>query len=1368
MKKRISSAVLAVVMWVTAIAAVIVPGERAYARAWDPAKTDENLSLYFWEGEEPQNQNIRFYINAGERYILETVTEPGYGSTLGEWSILCLLRGMYTGLDYMNHIPEGYFEDYLERVEDEVHKRYQENGGTLDKSKSTEYSRLMLAMTALGYDVTNVAGEYDFIDKLSGSYAYSYRQGINGPIWEIIALNTGGYQLYDTPSSGVTEGMNTVGKMLDYILKYEITQKDGTVGGWALNGDVPDPDITGMALQALAPYYLDPAKYEECGASKNYTELAKAVERGILILSELQQENGGYDSWGNVNAESAAQVIVALTALRIDPKSDYVELPAIQESCSFIKSGAVRDGVETDNMIDALLTFWERDSGSTEAVGGFKHVTTGNDGGGGSGTTVNAMATDQAVYALIAYDRFLNGEPSLYDMSDMVDGSYQEMGSASYRVQFEGNGKGASWGESASPYGELVLPAMEGEPEFIGWNTKADGSGTLYLPGKTLIMPEQNITLYAMYGKAEYTITAKLNGGTLGEGVAIPKTYTPADETILLPTADQIKKEGCLFLGWYTRASLEGDPITRIAKGSYGDLELYAGWRIDYTALNEFYSLINGLNIGGITISDRSAILRARELYDAMSDGERGEIHAYTYTRLLDAEKELAALEASLSKVQKVRSMIENFNDPLTLKDEKSVQEAREAYDALTQEEQAQVENYQKLLQAEARIQILRENQEAAQKVMDQIKALGEITLESEELVDAAREAYNHLTTEQKELISQSVLKILTDAEEALDQLQESAVRVETMKVMLEEALGCELSLENDCLGLVTEAHAACLALNEAERAQIPAEDWKELLDREEQLRRMADDGNEEDWQKKQNVEAMISALGGSITLEDQERIEEAVTAYGELTVKQKALVENYYALIMRRNELIQLKTDRFEADQMIALIDSIGEVTLEKEEQIRQVRTAYAALSTNQKLLVSNYSVMVQAENKLADMKYNDRKAAQAVEKILAIGQVITMESKEAIDQAQAAYDGLSQAQKAFVTEEELQILLDAVKEYQRIESLQLKKITLNQTRILLEPGKSQELTISYTPADTISDKTASWSSSNESIAAVQDGKVTGMANGEAVITARVGKLSVSCIVQVHTPMQGLTISSRELALTKGESGLLSVGFLPATTTDSRTLSWKTSNPAVAVVQAGKVTGMGAGTAIVTAVCGACQVSCRITVQNYRIHYYLNGGSNGKGNPDTYDGTSPITLKKPVRAGYVFLGWYTDGRYQMPISVIPKGKGRNYDLYAKWERVTKPGKPVIKSAKSTAKGSMTLKLKKKVKKADGYEILCAQNKKFKKNKKTASMSGLTKKLKKLKKGKVTYVKVRAYRKDSAGTKIYGPYSKTVKVKIRG
>src|SRR5699024_1098115 len=166
-----------------------------------------------------------FYINHANLYNYNVVDAPIFGTSNGEWTVMGLLRGLDGGYYYNDELTQEYFDGYINRVEEYVERK----SGNLDRNKSTEWSRSILALSALGYDITNVAG-YDYIEKLSESYPFSYRQGINGPIWEIIALNTGPYELYEDTTN---ENVNTIGKMIDYILDREIEQSDGTIGGWA-------------------------------------------------------------------------------------------------------------------------------------------------------------------------------------------------------------------------------------------------------------------------------------------------------------------------------------------------------------------------------------------------------------------------------------------------------------------------------------------------------------------------------------------------------------------------------------------------------------------------------------------------------------------------------------------------------------------------------------------------------------------------------------------------------------------------------------------------------------------------------------------------------------------------------------------------------------------------------------------------------------------------------------------------------------------------------------------------------------------------------------------------------------------------------
>lgn len=283
------------------------------------------------------------------------------GSTGGEWMTIGLARaGILTDAQ-----KEAYYANVVAYVNENINDNEQ-----LHRAKSTDNSRVILCLTAIGKDVTNVDG-HNLLAGLS-DLNYLKTQGINGPIWALIALDSHDYEIPTVYEGGEQATRENI---IETILSYQLED-----GGWALSGNTSDVDMTGMAIQALAPYY------------DTNEEVKAAVDRALTYLSKVQNADGGYFSWGTTNSESIAQVIVALTALGIDPTSD---------------SRFVKNGFTT---IDALLTYYVEG-------GGFRHVADGE---------LNGMATEQAYYSLVSYVRLLNEQPSLYDMSDVTIESVEE------------------------------------------------------------------------------------------------------------------------------------------------------------------------------------------------------------------------------------------------------------------------------------------------------------------------------------------------------------------------------------------------------------------------------------------------------------------------------------------------------------------------------------------------------------------------------------------------------------------------------------------------------------------------------------------------------------------------------------------------------------------------------------------------------------------------------------------------------------------------------------------------------------------------------------------------------------------------------
>jgi len=300
-----------------------------------------------------QAKDIKATLNATMAQLAATVTEPKFGTSGGEWAVLSLARGGYYDTD------AAYFAEYYSRIEETVNTLAVSVNlnGALHKIKSSENSRLILALSAIGKTPTSV-GNWDVV-KPFNDFTWLTKQGINGPIFALLALDAQNYQ---------TEDATIRQQCVDYILGKQLAE-----GGWALGGSSADPDMTAMALQALA-------KYREQAA------VAAAAEKAFACLSKIQKENGGYASWGSVNSESISQVIVACTAWGINPDTDS----------RFVKNG--------NSALDALLSFY------IESEAKFRHVMDG---------TANAMATEQACYAMVAYDRLINQQNALYDMTDV-------------------------------------------------------------------------------------------------------------------------------------------------------------------------------------------------------------------------------------------------------------------------------------------------------------------------------------------------------------------------------------------------------------------------------------------------------------------------------------------------------------------------------------------------------------------------------------------------------------------------------------------------------------------------------------------------------------------------------------------------------------------------------------------------------------------------------------------------------------------------------------------------------------------------------------------------------------------------------------
>ena len=269
--------------------------------------------------------------------------DPSAGSTGGEWMALGFAR---SGRD----VPDSYYDSVVAYVDEKI-----DENGRLHATKCTTNCRFIVALTAIGKDPTDVGG-HNLLAGLN-DMGYIRKVGVSGVIWTLIAFDCGQYEM--------PEGIDRE-TLVDTILDFQVPG-----GGWANSGNIADPDVTSMAIQALAPYRED-------------ADVQNALDTAVTVLALMLDETGNFPSQYGASSESVSQVIVALCTLGIDPNTD----------ARFVKNGM--------SALDGLLGYYVEG-------GGFKHIHSGKTDG---------IATEQGYYALTAYFRMLEGKTPLYDMTD--------------------------------------------------------------------------------------------------------------------------------------------------------------------------------------------------------------------------------------------------------------------------------------------------------------------------------------------------------------------------------------------------------------------------------------------------------------------------------------------------------------------------------------------------------------------------------------------------------------------------------------------------------------------------------------------------------------------------------------------------------------------------------------------------------------------------------------------------------------------------------------------------------------------------------------------------------------------------------------
>lgn len=337
-KKLIFSWILAFAM----VVGIISPGSAVAVKA-------DNTPVY------------KTQLTGATKYIKGQIAKPAYGD---EWYVIQQSRSGNEDVSYY----KAYYDSVVSQISDSTKAA---------EMKPLDWARVIIALESIGADPTDVNGKNLFenladFTKLDKGSIYD----IYTTTYVLIALQGGTYEI---PSvSGVAEANKTTKeKLVNSILNCGYDEEKGCWGGPDWNSPYEwkaDPDMAGIAIQALAPYY------------SGNNEVKKKIDSALNCLSNLQDNNGCFDSYGSVNACSTAQVLLALIELGINPDKDS----------RFKKNKTIVEG---------LADYYD---GST---GGFKNYIGGDVDLG--------FATVQVSSALTSYDRLLNKKTSLYDMSDV-------------------------------------------------------------------------------------------------------------------------------------------------------------------------------------------------------------------------------------------------------------------------------------------------------------------------------------------------------------------------------------------------------------------------------------------------------------------------------------------------------------------------------------------------------------------------------------------------------------------------------------------------------------------------------------------------------------------------------------------------------------------------------------------------------------------------------------------------------------------------------------------------------------------------------------------------------------------------------------
>ena len=588
----------------------------------------------------------------------------------------------------------------------------------------------------------------------------------------------------------------------------------------------------------------------------------------------------------------------------------------------------------------------------------------------------------------------------------------------------------------------------------------------------------EEITIAGRYITSK--ISYVLDGGTINE-----EFETEYDEGLGYTLPTNVIKDGLVFTGWFDNENFEGQPIKEITKNDKGDKTFYAYFSNNPEALVELAeNSINNLP-EEISLSNKEEILNARSKYEALNDEQKSSFSQEILAKLVAAEEKLNTLIA-----KDVSDNINNLPEisAITYDNKEAIVSAREAYNTLTDAQKAKVskEALDKLVAAENEIIDIEKSNEVGSQV-NALPTSEEVSLDDAENIKAVKEAYDSLTDSQK-------AKLSKEAKEKLVAIITEIETLENVDNIVKELPKAE-NVSLDDLEKVKKARETYNALTDSQKTKL-GESNNVIIAIEKKLAGLVDD-----------LIVNLGSVD-EITLDNKNDILTAREFYESLTEEQKAYVSEEHLNLLKALEAkcIELQ-DAFDtevandATSDINELPSADEINLDNKEQLDAVKEKYESLTEGQKEKISKEtkekleaaiaeieaieSVYIKLDNLKTNISLEDEEAilqarasynsltpaqqqkipADVVDKLESAEETITIikainpvkdsienlgviiynsETKAKIDAARAAYNALTEDQKALVSADTLKALTDAEDLYAKLEADNTKAQTV------------------------------------------------------------------------------------------------------------------------------------------------------------------------------------------------------------------------------------------------------------------------------------------------------------------------------------